>query len=58
MLCSPLMTDQQRADPEDDTRGESDQRAAQAGHLISKAIASALSSLLGMKPCAGQASIS
>ena len=45
---------QERADP-DGNCGEPDQRAARVGHLISKVMASALSSLLGMKPCAGQA---
>ena len=59
MLCWPLMTASERADPEADCGdGDTDLDAAQAGHLISKVIASALSSLLGMKPCAGPASIS
>jgi hypothetical protein len=48
---------QQHAEP-DAKGGESDQRAARTGHLISKAMASALSSLFGMNPFAGQASIS
>ena len=50
---------QQRADAEADCGdGDTELDAAQARHLISKAIASALNSLLGMKPCAGPASIS
>ena len=49
---------QERADPDDNCGERADQRAARVGHLISKVIASALSSLLGMKPCAGLATIS
>jgi hypothetical protein len=50
---------QQRADPDAKCGdGESDARAALACQLTSEVIASALSSLLGMKPCAGQSSIS
>ena len=49
----------QRADPEEEGGDrESDHRAAPTGHLISEVIACALSSLLGMKPRAGLATIS
>ena len=59
MLCSPLMTARSVPTPMADCGdGDTELDAAQARHLISKAIASALNSLLGMKPCAGPASIS